>query len=69
MNSQIIKHNDLLYLVKRTIRETSLKPDIQDFTLLKEVYHSDIVLKKDGIYYFAEQITEPEIIKDAWNTL
>lgn len=49
---QIVHFNDDLYVVKRYIKESE-KLDV-DF--LKVYFDADLVLKKDGIYYFTQKI-------------
>lgn len=54
---QIIQFQDKLYQVKRKIRE-SHGPIIDAW---KEVTSSDTVLRKDGYFWFVEEIKEIEI--------
>ena len=63
MHSQIINHKDKLYLIKRIIKERSLNKSIDDYSFLREAYHSDVILKKDGLIFFVEEINEPNIIE------
>ncbi len=58
---QIIDFQGKKLLVKRTIREHSLKPGY-DQQLLKEWSMSDVLLKKNGILYCCEVIQEAEVI-------
>ena len=53
----IIQFQDKLYHVKRKIRE-SHSPIIAAW---KEVTNSDTVLRKDGYFWFVEEIVEVEI--------
>ena len=53
----IIQFQDKLYQVKRKIRE-SHNPIIDAW---KEVTNSDTVLRKDGYFWFVEEIVEVEI--------
>ncbi|MBC8306925.1 MAG: hypothetical protein H8E55_65600 [Pelagibacterales bacterium] len=59
---QIIDYNEKKLIVKRRISEHSLKPGF-DTKLLKEWSMSDIILKRDGIFYCCETIQEAEIIE------
>ena len=58
--SQYIIYNDKLLGVKRTVKEHSLKPGF-DQQLLKEWSMSDILLKKNGVFYCCETIQEATI--------
>lgn len=49
---QVIKANDELYVVKRTIKETE-KLDVE---ILKQYFNCDTVLRKDGLLYFTNKI-------------
>jgi len=60
--NQYIIYNDTLLGVKRTIKEHSLKPGF-DQQLLKEWSMSDILLKKNGVYYCCETIQEATIFE------
>ena len=53
----IIQFQDKLYQVKRKIQE-SHSPIIDAW---KEVTNSDTVLRKDGYFWFVEEIVEVEI--------
>lgn len=52
-----LDYNDKLYVIKRTIKESS-KPIIDDW---KEHLQADLVLKKEGIFYFLQEIQEAQI--------
>ena len=54
---EYINHNNKLYIIKRMVKVQSLKPNI-DLTPLKILWHCDVVFKKQGIYYFCEEIKE-----------
>jgi hypothetical protein len=59
---KVINFQDNLYIIKRTIKETSIK---EEFVLeYKEYIGADTVLKKDGLYYFAIKIDEAQIIPE-----
>jgi hypothetical protein len=52
-----LEYNDKLYIIKRTIKESS-KPIVD---VWKEHLSADIVLKKDGIFYFLQEVQEAQI--------
>jgi hypothetical protein len=58
-----IDYNGKKLIIKRTVREHQLKPGF-DQQLLKEWSMSDILLKKDGIFYCCETIQEANIISE-----
>ena len=58
---QYINYNNKLFLVKRTFKESELKPDF-DTNVMKEWTRTDTLLRKDGTLYCCETIEEAEII-------
>ena len=57
---QIIYSNDKAYQLVRVLKEDSLKnPDI---SVLKQLFHCDSILRKQGLLYFCRLIEEAEII-------
>lgn len=59
---QVIDWNGDLYLIKRVLKETSIK---EEFTQeYKEYVNADTVLKRNGMYYFVEKIHEAQIIEE-----
>jgi len=53
---QVIDFQGTLYIVKRMIKESSIKTEhVQDY---KEEIHADTVLKKDNWFYFVNKIEE-----------
>lgn len=60
MNKQFITFQDNLYLLKRVIRE-ELNPNIEAW---KEVLRADLVLRKEGMFYFVELVPDLEIIEE-----
>jgi hypothetical protein len=53
---QVVNYQDSLYIIKRMIKETSIKEEfVQEY---KEWIACDTVLRKDGMYYFANKIEE-----------
>lgn len=66
--TQIISWNDTLYKVKRTISEQR-EFDVHEYA---KYIHADKVAKKNGFYFFLEEITEPnevEYIKNERNEI
>ena len=60
-NYQFIDYNEKKYLVKRIIRESSLKPNFST-EVLKQWTMSDTLLRKDGMFYCCETIEEAQVI-------
>jgi hypothetical protein len=59
---QVLNFQDNLYIVERIIKEEDIKEKhVQEY---KEYIHTDIVLKKNGIYYFVNKIQDAEIIPE-----
>jgi hypothetical protein len=59
---QIVNFQDSLYIIKRVLREINIKEEfVQEY---KEWIGCDTVLRKDGIYYFANKINEVQIIPE-----
>ena len=57
---EIIVSKGNLYQLIRVLKEDSLKnPDI---SVLKQLYHCDTLLRKQGLLYFCRLIEEAEII-------
>tara|TARA_R110001592_G_scaffold136659_1_gene353918 strand:+ start:2649 stop:2879 length:231 start_codon:yes stop_codon:yes gene_type:complete len=61
----LVDFNDKKLLIKRVIRESHLKPNF-DQSVLKQWTRSDVLLRRDGMFYCCEtiqeaQIAEPEI--------
>ena len=54
--SEMILYNDTLYLVIRKIRESS-NPNVDTW---KKHLLADIVLRKDGWYFFCQEVTDIE---------
>ena len=54
---EYINYSDKLFIVKRKIKETNFKPYI-DLSPLKLLWQCDSILKKQGIYYFCDEIKE-----------
>ena len=56
LNKQVVEFQGTLYIVKRLIKESSIKTEhVQDY---KEEIHADTVLKKDNLFYFVNKIEE-----------
>ena len=60
-NYQFIDYNGKKYLVKRIIKELSLKPNF-DQQVLKQWTKSDTLLRKDGLFYCCETIEDAIIV-------
>lgn len=60
MNKQFITFQDNLYLLKRVIKE-DLNPNTD---VWKEHLRADLVLRKDGMFYFVELVPDLEIIEE-----
>lgn len=58
MKKDFLHFNDKLYLLKKLVREEH-DPIIDTW---KEHLRADLVLKKDGLLYFLEEVVELEII-------
>ena len=57
---QIIYNGDKAYQLIRVLKENSLNnPDI---SVLKQLFHCDTLLRKQGLLYFCRLIEEAEII-------
>lgn len=62
ITTPVLNFNDTLYILKRTIKESTIPEDqVQSY---KNYLGCDVVLKKDGIYYFANRIDEAQIVKE-----
>ena len=61
-NHQFIDFNDKKLLIKRIIKESNLKPGF-DQQVLKEWTMSDVILKKDNVFYCCETLKDAEIIE------
>lgn len=55
-----IDYNQSLYIVKRIVKEIS-NPIIDDW---KEHLKVDIVLKKNGLFYFLQKVDEAQIVEE-----
>ena len=60
LEKKFINYNDSLYIVKRTIKEES-KPIIDDW---REHLQADMVLKKEGLFYFLQKVEEAQIVEE-----
>ena len=54
---EYINYNNKLYIVKRIIREQNIKSNV-DLSPLKILWQCDSILKKQGMYYFCNEIKE-----------
>ena len=60
-NYQFIDFKGKKLIVKRIIKESSLKPDF-DQQVLKQWTMSDTLLRKDGVFYCCETIEDAIIV-------
>ena len=65
----VIGFGDRLFLLYRTVKESE-KTTQEAINLVKKYWHCDIVLKKENIYYFCNEIQtiDYEEIKDTTTT-
>ncbi len=61
---ETIYYNDRMFLVKRKIHESKLKPDF-DTTVMKQWTGSDLLLKKEGWFYCCEEVQLAHIISES----
>ena len=62
ISKQVVNWEDSLYIIKRTLKETSIKEEfVQEY---KDYICADTVLKKNGIYYFAQKIEEAQLVEE-----
>ena len=60
MNKQFLTFQDNLYVLKKVIKEEH-NPNID---VWKEVLRADLVLRKEGLFYFVELVPDLEIIEE-----
>jgi len=63
-NQQFIDFNDKKLLIKRIVRESNLKPGF-DQQVLKDWTGSDLLLKKNGLFYCCETLVDVQIIEES----
>jgi len=61
INHKFIDYNGNKYLIKRIIKESSLKQNFNQQTL-KEWTMSDTLLRKNGMFYCCETLKDAEIV-------
>jgi len=59
---QVINWEDSLYIIKRTLPESSIKEEFVHS--YKEDIKADNVLRKNGHYFFVEKITDVQPIEE-----
>jgi|TARA_Y100000296_G_scaffold52734_1_gene60344 hypothetical protein len=61
VNPQILEYNNEKYVLKRTLKESSL---IEDYNSedVKTYYFVDTILKKNGVLYLCNKIEDAQII-------
>ena len=57
-------YQDRMFLIKRKIHESKLKPDF-DVTVLKQWTKSDLLLKKEGWFFCCEEVHEAQILSES----
>ena len=62
MSYQFIDHGDQKLLIKRTFKEYQLKPEF-NVDVLNKWLGTDIILRKNGIFYCCETIQDAIIIE------
>jgi len=60
---EFIEYQDKLYVLKRKINKSSLKPK-HDLGMLKKHFHADTILQRDNEYYFCERVVDAEIVDE-----
>lgn len=63
--NDILKVGERLFLLKRTIRTFNPEQYVEE---LKVLFNCDTLLKKDGIYYFCDEIKDVEILEETKTT-
>ena len=63
-NQQFIDFNDKKLLIKRIVRESNLKPGF-DQQVLKDWTGSDLLLKKNDLFYCCETLVDVQIIEES----
>ena len=58
LRKDFLHFNDKLYIIKKLIKEDH-NPNIETW---KEHLRADLVLRKDGLLYFLEEVVDLEII-------
>jgi hypothetical protein len=62
ITTPVLNFNGTLYILKRTIKESTIPEDqVQSY---KNYLGCDVVLKKDGVYYFVNKIEEAQLVKE-----
>lgn len=59
--NDIIYMGDRMFLIKRIIKTFNPEQYIED---LKVLFNTDTVLKKDGVFFFCDEIKEAEILEE-----
>ena len=62
MTYQFIDHGDQKLIIKRTFKEYQLKPEF-NVDLLNQWLGTDIILRKNGMFYCCETIQNAAIIE------
>ena len=59
---EYINYSNKLFIVKRKVKEHHFKQNI-DLSPLKILWHCDTILKKKNLFYFCDEIKEPEYVE------
>jgi len=59
--NDIINMGDRMFLIKRIIKTFNPEQHVED---LKVLFNCDTVLKKDGVFFFCDEIKQVEIIEE-----
>lgn len=62
ISKQVVNWEDNLYIIKRTLKESTMPEEFANE--YKEYIGTDKVLKKNGIYYFAQKIEEAQLVEE-----
>lgn len=60
IRNEFLKYQDKLYIIKKRLKEAH-NPNVQAW---KEWLGADMILRKDGILFFIEEILDLEIMPD-----
>lgn len=60
--NDLIVLGDRMFVLKRIIKTFNPEKYVEE---LKVHFNCDTLLKKDGVYYFCDEVKEPEIIEES----
>ena len=62
ISKQVVDWDGNLYIIKRILKESTIPEDVvQEY---KDYIGADIVLKKNGMYYFSQKIDEAQLVEE-----